>query len=331
MRHNSLLLFTVLLLVTGCHSQGTGGTLASAWVPFEDQAEHVFKLKVPKGWKITGGFYRYGPLDPRSMVDMVSPDGKVDLRLGDYRVPPYTELSATMKQLGWHEGHPYSPNNAAQQIVASYRPGWVFADLYGQSRFSGQCKNLKLKAMNKTAVVHPNPDPHTTVTAGEVYYTCDGPDGPMVAYVFAETSMFKMNGISNWMATWLYSFSAPQDKGAAAMKTILHSLSTIEVSPAWEQKQLQIEGNFTQAVMTKFNHDMASQRAHYEHMTAQMQSQEESFDRVIRGVDLTTDSVDGTQREVWTGTGQSHWMNGLGQVVDSPTQPNGYHKLNTQP
>jgi hypothetical protein len=56
------------------------------------------------------------------------------------------------------------------------------------------------------------------------------------------------------------------------------------------------------------------------------------MDRVIRGVDLTTDSVDGKQREVWTGTGAPHWINGLNQVVDSPTQPgSNFHKLNTVP
>jgi len=42
-----------------------------------------------------------------------------------------------------------------------------------------------------------------------------------------------------------------------------------------------------------------------------MQNQEESFDCVIKGVDLTTDPVDGRQREVWMGTGTPHWINGL--------------------
>ena len=40
-----------------------------------------------------------------------------------------------MIALGWHEGRSYSPRGVAKEVVANYRPGWVFADLYGQARF----------------------------------------------------------------------------------------------------------------------------------------------------------------------------------------------------
>ena len=70
----------------------------------------------------------------------------------------------------------------------------------------------------------------------------------------------------------------------------------------------------------------------YERRSAASQSQFEAMDRAIRGVDLTTDPVDGKQREVWTGTGAPHWVNGLGQIADSVTQPGSeYHILQTAP
>jgi hypothetical protein len=49
------------------------------WVQFQDPAEHVFTLQVPQRWNVTGGAFRFGPLDPRAMVEMVSPDGKMRL------------------------------------------------------------------------------------------------------------------------------------------------------------------------------------------------------------------------------------------------------------
>jgi hypothetical protein len=56
------------------------------------------------------------------------------------------------------------------------------------------------------------------------------------------------------------------------------------------------------------------------------------MDRAIRGVDLTTDPVDGKRREVWTGTGAPYWINGLGQIADSVTQPDpNYRKWDTVP
>jgi len=214
MKQICLWLSVLLTLICGCNSQsGTPGAadssasastarsattkaaashsvsaLAASWTVFQDPAEQAFSLQVPTGWKITGGLYRFGPLDPRAMVDMVSPNGKTDIRFGDYHVPPFATLSTTMRQLGWREGHPYSPRNMAQQIVANYRPGWVFADLYGQGRFSSGCTRLNLKSMRKVNPVHPS-GPYMTTTAGEVVYTCDSSSGPKLAYVFAETQL----------------------------------------------------------------------------------------------------------------------------------------------
>ena len=54
------------------------------------------------------------------------------------------------------------------------------------------------------------------------------------------------------------------------------------------------------------------------------------MDRAIRGVDLTSDPIDGKQREVWTGSGAPRWINGLGQIADSVTQPGpNSRRLNT--
>ncbi len=330
-----------LLLLAACSSEpgriaqaaGSTGTpaLATAWVPFEDPAEAAFKAQVPKGWKTTGGVYRYGPLDIRAMVDMVSPDGKTSIRFGDSHVPPYSNLTPLMIKLGWREGHPYSPNNMSQSVIANYRPGWVYADLYGQARFASLCRHLSLKSMKKSTPVHKS-GANMTTTAGEVVYACDTDGGPKVAYVFAETQLFQMQGIGNWLVTWLYSLITPQNQAEDAMKTALHVLSTFETNPQWEYKQLQIDGQATEVAMKSFQQDMAQIHATYERRTAQMQQQEESFDRVLRGVDLTTDPVDGKQREVWMGTGGSHWINGLNQVVNSPAQPGAdYRKLKTAP
>ena len=176
------------------------------------------------------------------MVDMVSPDEKVDIRLGDYRIPSFAPLTPALRNLGFAEGRLYNPRNVAQEMVANYRPGWVFADVYGQSRFSGACSQLRLKSMERETPVHQNGLNQTT-TAGQVLYSCESNSGPEVAYVFAETQ----------------------------------------------------------------------------------------FDRALRGVDLTTDPVDGKEREVLS-TGTTHWINGLDQIIDSPTAPGGnVRKLPTKP
>src|ERR1700731_1925959 len=91
--------FTILLFPAAATSQTPHNaptskaaetkTPAISWVPFDDPAERAFSMQVPQGWKVGGGLYRFGPPDPRGMIDVLSPDGKIDLRFGDSHVPPF--------------------------------------------------------------------------------------------------------------------------------------------------------------------------------------------------------------------------------------------------
>jgi hypothetical protein len=90
---------------------------------------------------------------------------------------------------------------------------------------------------------------------------------------------------------------------------------------------IQIYGQANQVIMQDFQRNMAAIHADYERRSAAPQSQSESWDRMIRGVGLTTDPVDGTM-----GTGGSHWINGVDNIITSPTQPGAnYRKLKTVP
>jgi hypothetical protein len=300
------------------------------WAPFEDTAEHAFAVQVPQGWRVAGGAYRFAPLDIRPMVDMVSPDGKTNLRFGDAKVPPFATLTSTMRALGWREGRQYSPNGVAREVVANYRPGWVFADLYGQARFSQACQSLRLKDIKQVPPIHENAQGR--VTAGEALYECDTASGRKAAYVFAETQLTQMGMAGAWLVTWLYSFITPEEQAAEAMKTMLHSLGTFEIDQEWEAQQLRLNGRAGDDAYSQYKKSMAQEHDRFARQSAQFQNQVDGFTRAFRGVDLTTDTVDGTQREVWAGSGGSHWLSPLGDVVNSPTSPGAaYRPLHTEP
>lgn len=334
MRHFVPASVSLVVLAISCSSQTRNSEPPSppiSWIQFQDPAEQAFRAQVPRDWKVTGGLYRFGQLDPRLMVDMVSPDGKIDIRIGDYRVPPFAPLTPALANLGFREGSRYTPRNVAQEVIANYRPGWVFADVYGQGRFGPLCRHLSLKSMRKEDPVH-QAGPNDTITAGEVVYACDSGSGPQVGYAFAETQYFPMQSSGVWMVSWLYSFIAPQSQAADALKIVLHSLSTLEIDPRWEYRQLMMNGSAGQGAMDDFHKTMDQIHSDYERRTAASQSQFEQIDRAIRGVDLTTDPIDGKQREVWTGTGAPHWINGLGQIADSVSKPSSdSRRLNNQP
>jgi len=295
--------------------------VVSSWTTFADPAEQAFTLSVPTGWKTIGGTYRFGVLDPRIMVDMVSPDEQVDIRLGDYRVPPFAPLTPTLRSLGFTEGRLYNPRNVAQEIVADYRPGWVFADVYGQARFSRACTQLRLKSMERQTPIHQS-GPNQTTTAGQVVYRCESGTGTKVAYVFAETQYTQMQGSGAWMVTWLCSFIAPEERAAQTLNAMLHAMSTLAINPQWEYRQLQMNGGAAQGAMSDFQRGMAAIQQDYQRRTAASQSQFDEMDRALRGVDLTRDPVDGKEREVLS-TGTTHWINGMGNIMDSPTAPGG--------
>ena len=315
------LVLVLLLLVLGVQAQTeNAGQASTSWTNFQDPAEHAFQISIPQGWKITGGLYRFAPLDPRIMVDMVSPDGKTDIRLGDYRVPRFATLTPTLGGLGFHEGSSYN-----RQVVGNYRPGWVFADVYGQGRYSGLCSDLRLKSMQKQTPVHSNQG-FAATTAGDVVYACESPGGTQIAYVFAETQLTQIQSSGSWSVNWLYSFITPQNQAAQTIKILFHALSTFEIFPEWYGQQLAMNRQSSEATMHDFERNMSAIRADYERRTAASQSQFDSMDRALRGVDLATDTVDGKPREVWVGTGGRHWENGMGDVMNAPSQPGGNYQ-----
>lgn len=299
----------------------TASPALASWTTFTDPAEQAFTINVPTGWKTIGGTYRFGVLDPRIMVDMVSPDGQVDIRLGDYRVPPFAPLTPTLQSLGFAEGRRYNPRNVAQEVIANYRPGWAFADVYGQARFASACSPLRLKSMEREAPLHQSGRNQMT-TAGQVVYRCESSTGVKVAYVFAETQYTQMQGSGAWIVTWLCSFIAPQERAAQTLNAMLHVLSTLAVNPQWEYRQLQMNGGAAQGAMSDFQRSMSSIQQDYQRRTLASQSQFDEMDRALRGVDLTRDPVDGKEREV-VSTGTTHWINGMSDIMDSPTAPGG--------
>jgi len=105
------------------------GATGMSWVTMRDTREKAFSIQVPQGWKTYGGLFRFSTIDARMIVDMTSPDGLTNLRVGDSTVPPYRVPG------------PFLPPRPG---VAAYAAGNVFATKYGQARFAPMCQGLQL-------------------------------------------------------------------------------------------------------------------------------------------------------------------------------------------
>jgi hypothetical protein len=319
--------------------RSSGSTLA--WVSFQDPFEKAFTLEVPRGWTAKGGLFRMGYSDERPMVDLTSPDGRINVRLGDVSIPVYTS------PVQFHpEGTVYDLGAQAQLIVARYRQGPEFAALYSRVRFYRICQN----PVADTADLGPDmPDyipadgpPPAQTSAGQIASHCTTDQGQRVALAFARTSLLS-GGI--WTATTLGSFFAPPDQVGLARSVLEHCARTFTLSPEWIERQKQMDADalvYQRARQQRRMQELAAQVQQFDAQMQAMRSQVDSFRRrqdaqaaqvtsftqALRGVTPTLDPLTGESREVWTGAQANYWSNGNGGVANSALSPGaGWHQL----
>jgi hypothetical protein len=334
---------TCVLSAFGMKPAGSQAAVNVSWKQFQDPMEKAFTLDVPQGWTAQGGLFRLGYSDERPMVDLRSPDGTMEIRLGDVAIPSYTVPSQNHTQ----EGEVYDLGAQAQLIVARYRTGPEFAVLYSHARFGSDCRNAQADAQDSSFTVPdylPSAQGATQSSAGQIAYHCDTQGGARVVFAYTKTVLYQ--GL--WQVPGIMSFVAAPDKVATVRTIALHCAQSLKISPAWieYQKRMDAEGlqyqkvrqqgrlQALQAQVQQFEAQMQAMQnqvnAFEQHQAAQA-AQVQGFTNVLNGITPTTDPLTGEQRDVWTGPNANYWVNGLGQVVNSTNAPAaGYRQLQTK-
>ena len=350
LRNVTLSVALLVLLSPGCakvnslaasanSAPSAASTSGLKWTTFVDPAEHAFSLEVPRGWTVKGALFRLGYSDERPMVNMTSPDGSIQVRLGDVSIPTYT----LPNPLHSREGETYDLGAQAQMVVARYRSGPEFAILYSHARFHQLCRNPQADAEQPDLAADyiPSSPPPDQTSSGQIAYACDSGQTPQagsgnrrIAFAYVRTSRFG----NIWQAAALGSFLAPADKVAEARMVLMHSAKSFQLLPAWTeyQKRMDATGLQYQRVrqqqrraalaqqVQQFEaqmHAMQQQVNAFERHQAAQAAQVEGFTNVLNGITPTTDPLTGESRIVWTGPSNRYWANGLGQVVNSNTMP----------
>lgn len=311
------------------------GGPAMAWTTFQDPFEQAFSLEVPQGWKVRGGLFRMGFSDERPMVDLLSPDGRINVRLGDVSIPTYTSPSPNHTR----EGEPYDLGAQAQLVVARYRTGPEFAVMYSHVRFYQDCHDAAGDAGDLGFTVPdyiPVEGPAPKSSAGAIAYHCGSGANERIAFAYAKTA--QMGAL--WGVPAMGSFLSPPDKVAVAKAVLLHCAQTFKLIPAWIEKQKQMDAyalQYQRARQQQRMQALAQQVQQFEAKMQAMRAQVSSFERhqqaqadqvtsftqALRGVTPTIDPFTGEAKEVWTGQSSSYWENGRGDVVNSVNAPPG--------
>jgi hypothetical protein len=331
------------LLTPACEAAARPGAASSdtamTWTTFQDPFEQAFSIEVPQGWKARGGLFRMGFSDERPMVDLLSPDGRINVRLGDVSIPTYTTPNAYHTR----EGETYDLGAQAQLVVARYRTGPEFAVLYSHVRFYQDCHGAQGDASDLGFTI-PDYIPSEGGTApktsaGGISYRCGSGATERIAFAYARTS----EAGNIWSVPTMGSYLTPPDKVGMARAVLLHCAQSFKLNPAWIEKQKQMDAYAMQyqrarqqqrvqslaQQVQQFEAKMQAMRDQvksFERHQAAFQSQVDGFDQALRGVTPTIDPFTGEAREVWTGQSSNYWENGRGDVVNAVNAPQGNWK-----
>jgi hypothetical protein len=303
------------------------------WVTFEDPAEHAFTMDVPKGWIARGGLARLGYSDHRPMVDVTSPDGKINVRYGDAAIPIYFVPDNLHPA-----GGIYDLGAQARGTLAPYKGGADFAAAYGPARFKAVCPTLTPRPISEPSpvprfVLQPGELQPAQSSAGQASYDCPASPGPRVAYVSSETMLFR----TFWLVPRVVSFVAPADQAALARTIMLRMTESYHEQPGWvaQQKQYDAEAVEYQRRRQQGRMQVIKQQvAQFETNMQAMQNQVNTFERgqatrqkqvdgflnILNGITPTVDPY-GNPHNVNTGPKANYWINGAGQTVNSTSSP----------
>ena len=307
------------------------------WTKFQDPREQAFDIDVPAGWSVRGGLARMGYSDARAMVDVASPDGAVNVRLGDFWIPVY----ALPTQLHPREGEILDLGAQAQLTVSRYRSGQEFSSAYAKGRFGSLCPNGSIQPKDARADAPvkdyaPAGDaPPVHTTTGQTAFQCSSAQGPREAYVYARTSMFQ----GFWAVPTLVSIAAPPDQMETARAIVRHMAESLRMNPHWieyqkqqdriaiayQQERQQQRRRVLSMQVAQFEMKMQAMRnqvSHFERQQARQAAQVDEVSNILTGITPTVDPY-GNRRDVWTGGANRYWRNGMGHVVNSNVPPGG--------
>lgn len=317
MNHRLFFLCVALLIPQIAKAQ-----ISPEYVTVIDPREHAFSIEVPKGWKADGGMFRSNMVDARPFVEMRSPDGRIDVRIGDASIPSYDLPNGRLQAL-----HSTGP------LIAPYATGDVFAAKYGEDRFKSMCQNPQVTRTGQSEPTFGRGNGSIKMTAGWAGFSCTLNGQPMAAFVYAETLLIEptFGSAGHWYVITLGSVIAPTAEGMASGAILNHSYRSIALNPEWQRSQGQLIGKVRQGILNAAEVEKQINEAAVKNFqqNMHMQSSEvDNFNDVLLGQTYTRDTVTGQNFVAPAGNGSPQWIDPFGAIKESAMIPGpSYHQL----
>ncbi|HEY3730507.1 MAG TPA: hypothetical protein VGL28_04525 [Steroidobacteraceae bacterium] len=285
-------------------------TQAGDWTAYRDPTEGAFMLEVPAGWQVVGGLKRRSANQPHPLLGVVSPDGLTKIVFGDPSAIAYSELTPSMRGLGFREGQPYTPRGEPE-LINSYRTGEQWSETLGNRELQQDgCRNIQVISHRSLPQIADGLIPPAGVehrdTVGETYFRCVCNDILYVGYGFSETAGdYYYQGSQVIAGAWGDDTSVvlltPQGMGGFAMAIANHMLQSMRWDPSWWQRQ--------------FHAAVAQADALYAQATHSISQQGQSWDQTVRGVQSYVNPDTGKMWEVPITGANNFAQDGAGHII----------------
>ncbi len=251
-----LLVFALLLCPSAGRTSSQVASDPTSFVTWKEPHEGAYTIRVPAGWKVSGGIRHRTPVDVRSALEVVSPDGAIRLFIGDYDVPPAREPDALTRMAGLSEGQILDG-----VLIARYRTGVAYARQYPAWRLCRDARIVQSGALQKeTATVNAQVAEYgrrmsmaASASVGEAIFDC----GQVEGFVMSTTVLARPSrgpGVSAWWVYQLAGFTTRDPARGFPAKYVLSTmLASLQINTDWERKNAQAAGQYAAAMMQMSN------------------------------------------------------------------------------
>jgi len=265
------------------------------FTPWRDPREGAFTLNVPQGWQISGGTVRNSALDPRQVIRAASPDGKVQVFIGDPNLIPREVPNQMTAFTGMREGQTMKGAWGGPILLARYQTGEQFARSYVAAQLcrtpqitnSGILQDASRQLTASAMAYGRAQGASAQAWVGETNFQC----GAQTGYVRASTVLAAPpsgQGVAIWVIQELGGFVTADPSQIAMARYILNNMTgSFQLDPQWEARQAQATRDVTGAV-TRAQQQMAASIA----QNARQQAQSNQFD-VMAGWEKRNKVMDG--------------------------------------
>jgi hypothetical protein len=291
------------------------------WTLWRDPREGAFTVPVPAGWNVQGGLMRPNVLEWRPEVSVASPDGAVQVRIGDgavqqFAVPYELPMIGALPQ-------GVTPSFAGGEFSA-YLPGAQFLLQYYLPRRIGQIGRMQAVDLPQIAQrayqLAPPPEPmQGRADSGSVRFEL-GPQAQGFIGQFVATTRLLMpppglGGAGNWYLGDLFGYVCRPEYEALAQDVATRMMSGFQYEVNWYARQVQLDIGTAQQVISG-NAELARVTAEgQQRYAAGMEAAQGTLTRGVAGLVDLRDDQGNVYRVPQTGSQNYYLVARTGEVL----------------